>query len=104
LTGAAWAMAAKAMSGTVNISLVRNRTGSILARERVAISLEQRKRGLKMAGCVPLTHLLPARRSLRRIRSPEHPPHGSGRIAQLVEQLTLNQRVLGSSPSASTIP
>jgi hypothetical protein len=28
---------------------------------------------------------------------------GSGRIAQLVEQLTLNQRVLGSSPSASTI-
>jgi hypothetical protein len=35
---------------------------------------------------------------------PEHPPNGSGRIAQLVEQLTLNQRVLGSSPSASTIP
>ena len=28
---------------------------------------------------------------------------GIGRIAQLVEQLTLNQRVLGSSPSASTI-
>ena len=27
-----------------------------------------------------------------------------GRIAQLVEQLTLNQRVLGSSPSASTTP
>src|SRR5215470_11315491 len=27
----------------------------------------------------------------------------SGRIAQLVEQLTLNQRVLGSSPSAPTI-
>ena len=26
-----------------------------------------------------------------------------GRIAQLVEQLTLNQRVLGSSPSAPTI-
>jgi hypothetical protein len=25
-----------------------------------------------------------------------------GRIAQLVEQLTLNQRVLGSNPSAST--
>src|SRR3954462_9628743 len=35
---------------------------------------------------------------------PEHPPYGNGRIAQLVEQLTLNQRVLGSSPSASTIP
>ena len=29
-------------------------------------------------------------------------PDGIGRIAQLVEQLTLNQRVLGSSPSAST--
>ena len=27
----------------------------------------------------------------------------NGRIAQLVEQLTLNQRVLGSNPSASTI-
>ena len=27
----------------------------------------------------------------------------NGRIAQLAEQLTLNQRVLGSSPSASTI-
>src|SRR3954470_12845680 len=30
-------------------------------------------------------------------------PDRHGRIAQLVEQLTLNQRVLGSSPSASTI-
>jgi hypothetical protein len=30
-------------------------------------------------------------------------PPRNGRIAQLVEQLTLNQRVLGSSPSASTI-
>ena len=29
--------------------------------------------------------------------------HFDGRIAQLVEQLTLNQRVLGSSPSAPTI-
>ncbi len=28
-------------------------------------------------------------------------PH-SGRIAQLVEQLTLNQRVVGSSPTAPT--
>ena len=27
-----------------------------------------------------------------------------GRIAQLVEQLTLNQRVTGSSPVAPTIP
>ena len=30
-------------------------------------------------------------------------PVGSGRIAQLVEQLTLNQRVPGSSPGAPTI-
>lgn len=30
-------------------------------------------------------------------------PTRHGRIAQLVEQLTLNQRVLGSNPSASTI-
>ena len=27
---------------------------------------------------------------------------GAGRLAQLVEQLTLNQRVAGSSPAAST--
>ena len=32
----------------------------------------------------------------------EIPDRIIGRIAQLVEQLTLNQRVLGSSPSAST--
>jgi hypothetical protein len=31
------------------------------------------------------------------------PPKQNGRIAQLVEQLTLNQRVLGSNPSVSTI-
>ena len=39
------------------------------------------------------------------------PPNGTahlaspkwGRLAQLVEQLTLNQRVVGSNPSASTI-
>jgi hypothetical protein len=30
-------------------------------------------------------------------------PHFDGRIAQLVEQLTLNQRVQGSSPCAPTI-
>ena len=30
-------------------------------------------------------------------------PRGLGRIAQLVEQLTLNQRVQGSSPCAPTI-
>ena len=47
----------------------------------------------------PLYGRLPSRERLT--------PRGSGtpqcgRIAQLVEQLTLNQRVLGSSPSAST--
>jgi hypothetical protein len=31
------------------------------------------------------------------------PPAMDGRIAQLVEQLTLNQRVQGSSPCAPTI-
>ena len=43
------------------------------------------------------------------VRGPAAPPERRprtclrhGRIAQLVEQLTLNQRVLGSSPSAST--
>ena len=49
----------------------------------------------------PLYGRLPSRERLT--------PRGSGtpqcgRIAQLVEQLTLNQRVLGSSPSASTKP
>jgi hypothetical protein len=29
--------------------------------------------------------------------------HEDGRIAQVVEQLTLNQRVVGSSPTAPTI-
>ncbi len=36
-------------------------------------------------------------------RSRATPRFFDGRIAQLVEQLTLNQRVLGSSPSAPTI-
>src|SRR3546814_9558421 len=48
-----------------------------------------------------------AGRSLPGTRLPKpprrSPKNGNGRIAQLVEQLTLNQRVLGSSPSASTI-
>ena len=55
------------------------------------------------SGCAPSGAMLPAP-PLRSAEAPEHQPDGSGRIAQLVEQLTLNQRVLGSSPSASTIP
>jgi hypothetical protein len=47
--------------------------------------------------------MLPAPPLRARLEPPELSPDGSGRIAQLVEQLTLNQRVLGSSPSASTI-
>ena len=49
------------------------------------------------------TRMLPARprRGARSVAGASASRHG--RIAQLVEQLTLNQRVLGSSPSASTI-
>jgi hypothetical protein len=37
------------------------------------------------------------------LRLAENPQQSrNGRIAQLVEQLTLNQRVLGSNPSVST--
>ena len=36
------------------------------------------------------------------LRANARPPHAAGRIAQLVEQLTLNQRVAGSSPAAPT--
>ena len=57
---------------------------------------------LKCGGCAPPEPMLPAPPLQSATKPPEHPPHGSGRIAQLVEQLTLNQRVLGSSPSAST--
>ena len=39
---------------------------------------------------------------LSHARSAGSPPLQSGRIAQLVEQLTLNQRVPGSSPGAPT--
>ena len=39
---------------------------------------------------------------LSHARSAEFPLRQSGRIAQLVEQLTLNQRVQGSSPGAPT--
>ena len=48
------------------------------------------------------THLRPGTAAAG--RNTRRPPFrtGHGRIAQLVEQLTLNQRVLGSSPSAPT--
>ena len=35
--------------------------------------------------------------------APRISEHGDGRIAQLAEQLTLNQRVQGSNPCAPTI-
>ncbi len=61
---------------------------------------------MRMGHCHPRKAMI-AGRSLRS-KGPcpplqSAPENGSGRIAQLVEQLTLNQRVLGSSPSASTI-
>ena len=42
------------------------------------------------------------RAALSLSRRDRHSEFGSGRIAQLVEQLTLNQRVQGSSPCAPT--
>ena len=41
---------------------------------------------------------------IRRVKVPKKPMlhKGFGRIAQLVEQLTLNQRVVGSNPTAPT--
>src|SRR5207344_1894684 len=53
-----------------------------------------------IAGVERWTHPAPFAkpRALRRFT-----PRQSGRIAQLVEQLTLNQRVQGSSPCAPTI-
>ena len=47
---------------------------------------------------------MPASHGGSPIRAGHHPAAGlSGRIAQLAEQLTLNQRVVGSSPTAPTI-
>ena len=45
---------------------------------------------------------LSSQRKAPRATDEERRKPACGRIAQLVEQLTLNQRVLGSSPSAST--
>ncbi len=51
-------------------------------------------------------HCWTSRVGFAKRRRPRKGPsrNGCGRIAQLVEQLTLNQRVLGSSPSAPTKP
>jgi hypothetical protein len=69
--------------------------------ERLGSALEQAERVLKIRLlCTTCAHATGA--AAPDAMKPELPPHGSGRIAQLVEQLTLNQRVLGSSPSAST--
>ena len=54
--------------------------------------------------CLFTTHPSPAIGAPPRREAPCPVRRKSGRIAQLVEQLTLNQRVLGSSPSASTNP
>jgi hypothetical protein len=49
----------------------------------------------------PIFRLLARQTDTMLVNDAYSPRHG-GRIAQLVEQLTLNQRVLGSSPSAPT--
>src|SRR5262245_15899002 len=77
---------------------------------------EHRRKPLKSGGFLPFRKVAKARENLLRLAG--HPkvallidallqgPSGprSGRIAQLVEQLTLNQRVPGSSPGAPTKP
>src|SRR5947208_3215668 len=75
-----------------------------------------RQKPLKSSGFLPFGRPVKARENLPRLAG--HPgvallndglsrrpfrTHASGRIAQLVEQLTLNQRVPGSSPGAPTI-
>jgi hypothetical protein len=44
-----------------------------------------------------------ASRNYRARRTPARDPPENGRLAQVVEQLTLNQRVVGSSPTSPTI-
>ena len=67
---------------------------------RTAVTLEMESRPCLRAGRARLEGeavaprfrpTLPARRSRAETRSPGHPPHGNGRIVQLVEQLTLKQ-------------
>src|SRR5437879_894608 len=62
------------------------------------LSAKARENSLRLAGH-PLVALLNDALSRRLFRT-----QASGRIAQLVEQLTLNQRVPGSSPGAPTKP
>ena len=84
--------------------MVRIRTGSILREWRDSHQpLEQPEPALKLARLRTTCAHATGAAAPGAMEPPELPPHGSGRIAQLVEQLTLNQRVLGSSPSASTI-
>src|SRR3954467_1965162 len=102
-TVAACRAAAAPRNGSARRSLVERRTGIILPKRRESDQPPKAGRARLEGGAVA-HHLRPCYRR-RRSRRDEAgaPPHGSGRIAQLVEQLTLNQRVLGSSPSASTI-
>ncbi len=60
-------------------------------------------RGLAPPGAVPERALQPMRRLLHAAPRPGTPIGCDGRLAQLVEQLTLNQRVVGSRPTAPTI-
>ena len=77
---------------------------------------EHRQKPLKSSGFSPLARSAKARENLARLAG--HPRvallndallrglsgPSSGRIAQLVEQMTLNHRVPGSSPGAPTKP
>src|SRR5262249_45028468 len=54
------------------------------------------------SACAPVIELVSALLSTREDSSGIRAPSPAGRIAQLVEQLTLNQRVPGSSPGAPT--
>ena len=83
---------------------------------RIGARSEHRQKPLKSSGFLPFRPSAKARENLPRLAG--HPQVallndallrglaglGSGRIAQLVEQMTLNHRVPGSSPGAPTKP
>jgi hypothetical protein len=59
-------------------------------------------RAVQRPGKIPLPCWTIGGRFAKRPAFEGFPDQGFGRIAQLVEQLTLNQRVPGSSPGAPT--